>query len=100
MQLQNYNCICTQYALTVDVPLHLVPRRKTDSSFILNQKSRICKLNSNMLNSILIVKRASGYEKQVRYSCFNCSSLIAYTQNNNFIYIIDQAVIQGNVIQV
>lgn len=67
-----YECVCGEFVLGLDINLPLLPRRKTDSAYIISKKERTYILNPTLVSSVKVVKRAKGYEKQYRSTCASC----------------------------
>lgn len=72
--------------LVVDKPLRLLPRRRSDASYILRNlpspssasSKRSYKLNSRLDKSAVLVRKKEGYEKRIRQRCPRCEVQVGY----------------------
>lgn len=92
MSYNNYECLCGEFALCIDVNLPQLPRRKTDSAYIIMKQERNFVLAPSLKSSLKVVKRTQGYEKQYRAHCGSCGLWIAYHQEGKFLYVVESSV--------
>ncbi|KAI8901998.1 hypothetical protein BC833DRAFT_521602 [Globomyces pollinis-pini] len=87
-----FHCLyCGEYVLTVDSTFDLLPKRPVDSSIVLDEDKLNVHINMSPIDPV-IIKRASGFEKQLRYSCPGCQLPLAYHQGGRYLYILQNAV--------
>ena len=76
-----YYCMaCGESNLIVGpgVVLTALPKRKTDGAHVLEKGSTVFKLKTVAFETKLL-RREKGYERQFRFSCWNCKVPIGYT---------------------
>ncbi|KAG2187021.1 hypothetical protein INT44_003249 [Umbelopsis vinacea] len=67
-QLHVYYCLCSEFILVIDHDLQQLPRRETDSSYVVSNAGRTFKLTVEQGETV-ILRREEGYEKQCRLVC-------------------------------
>ncbi|KAI9288252.1 hypothetical protein BC943DRAFT_318075 [Umbelopsis sp. AD052] len=94
-QLHVYYCLCSEFILVIDHDLQQLPRRETDSSYVVSNAGRTFKLTVEQGETV-ILRREEGYEKQCRLVCPRCNLLIGYEttperRKGPYTYILDGA---------
>ncbi|KAJ1979434.1 hypothetical protein H4R34_002831 [Dimargaris verticillata] len=97
-QRKNFNvyyCLCGEYNLILERPLAEFPQRATDQAYIINNATNMYKWNVKK-GTEAIVKRESGYEKQLRFGCPRCELTVGYNASGDsfagdYTYIIADA---------
>jgi len=90
----HYCLHCGSYALILDTALSSLPRRRTDNSYVLEDKKI---LKNNMLPAdVKVVKRPNGLERQYRLNCSECGLFVGYrpvdfTEETRFVYVLPEA---------
>lgn len=67
-KLHVYYCLCSEFILVIDHDLQQLPRRETDSSYVVSNAGRTFKLTVEKGETV-ILRREEGYEKQYRLIC-------------------------------
>lgn len=92
MSRKVYHCSsCGEHVILLDSPLYNAPLRPVDQAYVIDEDQKLFK-SSLEDGETVYIKRAKGYEKQLRLKCPNCAVPIAYHQNSRFVYVLKDAV--------
>ncbi|KAI6152151.1 hypothetical protein BKA82DRAFT_4107804 [Pisolithus tinctorius] len=109
--LRVYYCICGEFILVIEKSLAALPRRRTDSAYIIRcranetGKAVVFKLNASPCAAPVLVERSGVYERQYGFSCPRCNLLVGYqsapwpVKSGPYLYILKGALThaQGQV---
>eukprot|EP00667_Euglena_gracilis_P019387 EG_transcript_20788 len=74
-----FYCVnCSEFALILTDPLEKLPRRKTDSAFVVTNADEALLRNNMMEGDCKLLKREGGAERQYRWLCRGCKLVLAY----------------------
>eukprot|EP00386_Alphamonas_edax_P004368 GDKI01013855.1.p1 GENE.GDKI01013855.1~~GDKI01013855.1.p1 ORF type:complete len:179 (+),score=31.96 GDKI01013855.1:125-661(+) len=69
---------CNTHLAITDMDLFDIPRRRTDNAVVIDFSTAIVKLNSEVAEESIAIRREKGIERQWKHSCKECQTPIGY----------------------